>query len=82
MEQLATAVAPSAPNLEDVGSLVLTAMDGCAAHLERTFDSALGGFSGAPKFPRPCELNLLVRQYLRKKVTLDFYPTKFFFIGD
>ena len=31
--------------------------------LRRSFDSALGGFGGSPKFPRPVVLNFLLRHY-------------------
>jgi len=33
----------------------------------RTFDSHLGGFGGAPKFPRPSVYNFLLRHYVRTK---------------
>jgi hypothetical protein len=33
----------------------------------RTFDSQLGGFGGAPKFPRPSVFNFLLRYYARTK---------------
>jgi uncharacterized protein YyaL (SSP411 family) len=33
----------------------------------RTFDSQLGGFGGAPKFPRPAVFNFLLRYYARTK---------------
>jgi uncharacterized protein len=33
----------------------------------RTFDSHLGGFGGAPKFPRPSVYNFLLRYYARTK---------------
>jgi len=33
----------------------------------RTFDTRLGGFGGAPKFPRPSVHNFLVRYYARAK---------------
>jgi uncharacterized protein YyaL (SSP411 family) len=33
----------------------------------RTFDSHLGGFGGAPKFPRPSVHNFLLRYYARTK---------------
>jgi uncharacterized protein YyaL (SSP411 family) len=32
-------------------------------HFRRTFDSRLGGFGGAPKFPRPVAYNFLLRYY-------------------
>ena len=31
----------------------------------RSFDSQLGGFGGAPKFPRPSAFNFLLRYYAR-----------------
>jgi uncharacterized protein YyaL (SSP411 family) len=37
------------------------------AHFVRAFDSRLGGFGGAPKFPRPVVLNFLLRHYARTK---------------
>jgi uncharacterized protein YyaL (SSP411 family) len=37
------------------------------AHFRRAFDSRLGGFGGAPKFPRPVVLNFLLRYYARTK---------------
>jgi uncharacterized protein YyaL (SSP411 family) len=35
------------------------------AQMARTFDSELGGFGGAPKFPRPVALNFLFRMFAR-----------------
>src|SRR3954454_526795 len=35
--------------------------------LRRTFDSRLGGFGGAPKFPRPTTFNFLLRYWWRTK---------------
>jgi hypothetical protein len=32
-------------------------------HFRRTFDAQLGGFGGAPKFPRPATLHFLLRHY-------------------
>ena len=37
----------------------------CYLGLRRGFDAKLGGFGGAPKFPRPVNLNLLFRYYER-----------------
>jgi hypothetical protein len=39
------------------------APDACYAGLRRGFDAKLGGFGGAPKFPRPVNLNFLFRYY-------------------
>ena len=35
------------------------------AQYERTFDARMGGFGGAPKFPRPSELLFLLREHAR-----------------
>jgi uncharacterized protein YyaL (SSP411 family) len=37
----------------------------CLNQLTRTFDDDLGGFGGAPKFPRPVTLNFLFRSAVR-----------------
>ena len=47
----------STPPLIDTGFFVF----------RRTFDSHLGGFGGAPKFPRPSVFNFLLRYYARTK---------------
>lgn len=39
----------------------------CYAMLASRFDSRLGGFGGAPKFPRPAEINLLLVEHLRSE---------------
>jgi uncharacterized protein YyaL (SSP411 family) len=38
-----------------------------AASLERTFDFRHGGFSGAPKFPHPMDLRVLLRVWQRER---------------
>lgn len=40
------------------------AVSGCAASLTKTFDAKQGGFGKAPKFPRPSEINCLLRAAL------------------
>jgi uncharacterized protein len=40
-----------------------TALDSAFQHFRRMFDSAHGGFGGAPKFPRPVVYNFLLRYY-------------------
>ena len=40
-------------------------LDGAIASLARNFDSTHGGFSGAPKFPSPMNLEYLLRSYAR-----------------
>jgi uncharacterized protein YyaL (SSP411 family) len=37
----------------------------CFYYFRRTYDHRLGGFGGAPKFPRPSVLNFLLRHYAR-----------------
>jgi uncharacterized protein YyaL (SSP411 family) len=39
----------------------LAAVQGCAKSLMKGYDPKLGGFGGPPKFPRPSEINLLLR---------------------
>jgi len=41
------------------------ALAACFQGLRRSFDAKLGGFGGAPKFPRPVNLNFLFRDYER-----------------
>jgi len=41
------------------------ALDACYAGLRHSFDARRGGFGGAPKFPRPVNLNFLFRYYRR-----------------
>eukprot|EP00882_Tetradesmus_deserticola_P010753 GHRQ01011355.1.p1 GENE.GHRQ01011355.1~~GHRQ01011355.1.p1 ORF type:complete len:233 (+),score=121.60 GHRQ01011355.1:542-1240(+) len=40
---------------------LLAAVRGCAKSLMKGYDPKLGGFGGPPKFPRPSEINLLLR---------------------
>ncbi|MBI1904032.1 MAG: thioredoxin domain-containing protein, partial [Planctomycetia bacterium] len=40
---------------------------GAARGLERAFDSRHGGFGGAPKFPHPMDVRVLLRVWRRKK---------------
>jgi len=42
-------------------------LDSCYFQYRRSFDSKLGGFGGAPKFPRPVTHNFLLRYYHRTK---------------
>ena len=47
------------------GELSVATLTGAAASLERVFDFTYGGFGGAPKFPHPIDLQLLMRYYRR-----------------
>jgi uncharacterized protein len=42
-------------------------LESCFLQLRRSFDPKLGGFGGAPKFPRPVALNFLLRYYHSRK---------------
>jgi len=44
-----------------------TALDSAFQYFRRTYDSAHGGFGGAPKFPRPVVFNFLLRYYVRSR---------------
>jgi uncharacterized protein YyaL (SSP411 family) len=43
------------------------ALDSAFSVFRRSFDARLGGFGGAPKFPRPSVFNFLLRYYARTK---------------
>lgn len=71
MRSLADSNKPSDAIGQDTKGLPEAAIVGCCKSLGKSFDSVLGGFGRAPKFPRPSELGVLLRQYLRVKV-LEF----------
>jgi uncharacterized protein len=58
-----TAVAPSHAGAPFDAATV----DSGFAVLRRTFDARMGGFGGAPKFPRPTVFNFLLRYWWRTK---------------
>jgi uncharacterized protein YyaL (SSP411 family) len=58
--------ATSAVELPKTGTLSIEPMTKAVAHLERAFDSRHGGFGGAPKFPHPMDLRVLLRAWKRK----------------
>jgi uncharacterized protein YyaL (SSP411 family) len=47
------------------GSVGTEVLDSAFYQFRRSFDSKLGGFGGAPKFPRPSVLNFLLRYFKR-----------------
>jgi uncharacterized protein YyaL (SSP411 family) len=49
------------------GGLDAGVLDSAFFAFRRSFDTRLGGFGGAPKFPRPSTLNFLLRYYARTK---------------
>jgi uncharacterized protein YyaL (SSP411 family) len=54
-------------NAEGGGRFDAAILDSSFYQFRRSFDSRLGGFGGAPKFPRPVSLNFLLRySYLKK----------------
>jgi uncharacterized protein YyaL (SSP411 family) len=53
------------------GALEPKLLDQAARGLARSFDSTHGGFGGAPKFPHPMDLKVLLRQHAR---TGDSHP--------
>jgi uncharacterized protein YyaL (SSP411 family) len=60
--QKQTAVAPG-----PVGSIDTAILDSGFFVFRRTFDTQMGGFGGAPKFPRPSVFQFLLRYYARTK---------------
>ena len=48
------------------GELSVATLTAAAASLERVFDFTFGGFGGAPKFPHPMDLQLLMKYYRRE----------------
>jgi len=58
------AVEPARTGWADIDAATL---DSGFFAFRRTFDSQLGGFGGAPKFPRPSVHNFLLRYYARTK---------------
>jgi len=52
---------------EDQADLSPQRLHDAVAHLERSFDFTYGGFGGAPKFPHPMDLRLLMRFYHRDR---------------
>jgi uncharacterized protein YyaL (SSP411 family) len=66
VEQLrqATAVEPARPGTPAIDATVL---DSGFFAFRRSFDTRLGGFGGAPKFPRPSIFNFLLRYHARTK---------------
>jgi hypothetical protein len=47
------------------GALDVSLLDNAARALFRAFDNVNGGFGGAPKFPHPMDLRVLLRQHAR-----------------
>ena len=57
-----------AGNQTEVGSSIAQeAINKCTAMLKGRYDAARGGFGGAPKFPRPSEINVLLHSHLLQR---------------
>eukprot|EP00897_Mesotaenium_endlicherianum_P005162 jgi/Mesen1/4674/ME000241S03713 len=65
MRQLAEASESSADSPQLAEGLPEKAIRTCADQLAARYDDKHGGFGDAPKFPRPSEINLLLRRHLR-----------------
>ena len=50
---------------KESGELSASFLDAGSSYYSVSYDSKLGGFGGAPKFPRPVNLNFLLRYYAR-----------------
>jgi len=66
VEQLHKSVS-IAPRHSGGAAIDSTLLDSGFFAFRRTFDTRLGGFGGAPKFPRPSVHNFLLRYYARTK---------------
>jgi uncharacterized protein len=62
-EQVAQALSRTQPRLSGEAELNGTPLDDAAAYLAQAFDSVEGGFSGAPKFPHPDTIEVLLRRF-------------------
>lgn len=65
--QLTEELARTADAAGASGELSAALLTNGAAYLVRTYDHAYGGFGGAPKFPAPMALRLLMRIHLRQQ---------------
>jgi len=68
MRQLGEIISSRASGSGDAGDTVeelAKSISYCANSFEHRFDSRLGGFGSAPKFPRPSELLVLMTEYAR-----------------
>jgi uncharacterized protein len=59
------------------GPLDFKLLDQAARTLMRNFDSTHGGFGGAPKFPHPMDLRVLLRHHLRTRNEQALHVVRF-----
>lgn len=69
IEQLSEALSANAGSNRVADGLLQTALHLCAEQLSRSYDSKLGGFGSAPKFPRPVEIQLMFYHSKKLKET-------------
>ncbi len=62
---LAAAQSGDAAEQAETDAPGLELVDAAVAALDRAFDSVYGGFGGAPKFPQPMTVELLLRHHVR-----------------
>lgn len=65
-DQLANELAHHADQSSGIGELSTLLIDKAMGHFRQTFDRTFGGFGGAPKFPAPMSLRLLLRYWHRQ----------------
>ncbi|MBC8021487.1 MAG: thioredoxin domain-containing protein [Burkholderiales bacterium] len=72
-EQLVQALARTSPRSAGTVELNAQPLDEAAQYLAQAFDSVEGGFSGAPKFPHPDTIELMLRRHaaLGERAALD-----------
>jgi hypothetical protein len=74
LEALQSEVSPGDATGDTLTPPQLTAaVQGCAKQLMQGYDKEQGGFGGPPKFPRPAELNLMLRAAHAAKVRYELY---------
>ncbi|KAI3979037.1 hypothetical protein MKX01_016212 [Papaver californicum] len=62
IEQMSEALSSSASSSKLTSGVAQNALHLCAEQLGQRYDSKLGGFGSAPKFPRPVEIQLMLSQ--------------------
>ncbi|KAI3909103.1 hypothetical protein MKW92_026583 [Papaver armeniacum] len=62
IEQMSEALSASASSNKLTSDVAQNALRLCAEQLSQRYDSKLGGFGSAPKFPRPVEIQLMLYQ--------------------
>ncbi|MCL7045659.1 hypothetical protein MKW94_014635 [Papaver nudicaule] len=62
IEQMSEALSASASSNKLTSGVAQNALRLCAVQLGERYDSKLGGFGSAPKFPRPVEIQLMIYQ--------------------